>query len=121
MQVLRVLQRGLFEARVGWRYVYSGRRDRVMLIGAGTSAAISVVGLALMLAALGGPVGVLMLVLGLISAAVFGLLAVFSVFTSVSVLGVAFGVAALTVVLAVTTGFAAALAAWLAHFDGSIR
>jgi lipoprotein-releasing system permease protein len=46
-----------------------------------------------------------MFVVGMISAAVFGLLAVFSVFTSVSVLGVALGVAALTTVLAVTTGF----------------
>jgi lipoprotein-releasing system permease protein len=95
----------MFELRVGWRYVYSGRRDRAMLIGAGVSGAISLVGLALMLAAIGGPVGVLMLVLGVVSASVLGLLAVFSVFTSVSVLGVALGVAALTIVLAVTTGF----------------
>jgi len=51
------------------------------------------------------PFGVLMLVLGMISAAVFTLLAVFTVFTSVSVLGVVLGVAALTIVLAVTTGF----------------
>ncbi|HEY1817470.1 MAG TPA: ABC transporter permease [Kofleriaceae bacterium] len=94
-----------FDLRVGWRYLYSGRRDRFMLIGAGISAAISLIGLVLMLAAIGGPIGVLMLVLGLISTAVCGLLAVFSVFTSVSVLGVAFGVAALTIVLAVTTGF----------------
>jgi lipoprotein-releasing system permease protein len=48
-----------YEVRIGWRYLYGGRRGR----------------------------------------------ALFSVFTSVSVLGVALGVAALTVVLAVTTGF----------------
>src|SRR5678815_2674063 len=41
----------------------------------------------------------------MISTAVFGLLSLFSVFTSVSVLGVALGVAALTIVLAVTSGF----------------
>ena len=46
-----------------------------------------------------------MLVIGMISASVCTLLAVFSVFTSVSVLGVVLGVAALTIVLAVTTGF----------------
>src|SRR5262249_21926556 len=62
-------------------------------------------GLAILLASSGSSVGVLMFVLGLIATAVFGLLSVFSVFTSVSVLGVALGVAALTTVLAVTTGF----------------
>src|SRR5678815_4497368 len=41
----------------------------------------------------------------MISTAVFGLLSLFTVFTSVSVFGVALGVAALTIVLAVTTGF----------------
>jgi lipoprotein-releasing system permease protein len=46
-----------------------------------------------------------MLLVGMISTAIFGLLAVFTVLTSVSVLGVALGVAALTAVLAVTTGF----------------
>ncbi len=46
-----------------------------------------------------------MLVLGMISTATFALLSIFTVFTSVSILGVALGVAALTIVLAVTTGF----------------
>src|SRR5580704_12350157 len=96
---------GMFDLRVGWRYTYSGRRDRGMLIGAAVFAGISIVGLVVMLAGIGGPIGVLALVLGMISAAVFGLLAVFTVFISVSVLGVALGVAALTIVLAVTTGF----------------
>jgi lipoprotein-releasing system permease protein len=76
-----------------------------MLWLAAGSAVVSGAGLAILLAASGSSIGVLMFVVGMISAAVFGLLAVFSVFTSVSVLGVALGVAALTTVLAVTTGF----------------
>ena len=95
-----------YELRIGWRYLYSGQRDRGMLLAAGGSAAVGVVGLIIMLTSHGGsPIGVLMLVLGMISASVCTLLAVFSVFTSVSVLGVVLGVAALTIVLAVTTGF----------------
>ncbi|HEY6036391.1 MAG TPA: ABC transporter permease [Kofleriaceae bacterium] len=95
-----------YELRIGWRYLYSGQHDRGMLIAAIASAAVGVAGLIVMLTSHGGsPAGVLMLVLGMISAAVCTLLAVFSVFTSVSVLGVVLGVAALTIVLAVTTGF----------------
>ncbi len=95
-----------YELRIGWRYLYGGRRDRIMALCAAGSAIVALMGLVQMLLSHGGsPVGVITLVLGLLSFAVFGLLALFSVFTSVSVLGVAFGVAALTIVLAVTTGF----------------
>jgi lipoprotein-releasing system permease protein len=98
-------QFGMVDLRVGWRYLYSGRRDRVMLYAAAISAGIGLIGFVLMTTGIGGPIGVTALLLGLISTAVCALLAVFTVFTSVSVLGVAFGVAALTIVLAVTTGF----------------
>jgi lipoprotein-releasing system permease protein len=94
-----------YELKIGWRYLYGGKHDRWMMLLSGGSAVISLAGLAILLSSSGSSVGVLMFVLGLISAAVFGLLSVFSVFTSVSVLGVALGVAALTTVLAVTTGF----------------
>jgi len=95
-----------YETRIGWRYLYGGKRDRVMLALAGGSLAVTLAGLAILLTSdAGNTAGVLMFVLGMISTAVFALLSVFSVFTSVSVLGVALGVAALTVVLAVTTGF----------------
>lgn len=94
-----------YELKIGWRYLYGGKRDRRMMALAGGQLAISLAGLAILLASSGSSIGVLMFVGGLISAAVFGLLSVFSVFTSVSVLGVALGVAALTTVLAVTTGF----------------
>src|SRR5262245_34904123 len=69
------------------------------------SFAMTLAGLGILLVASGHPAGVLLSVLGLISTAVFTLLSVFSVFASVSVFGVALGVAALTIVLAVTTGF----------------
>jgi lipoprotein-releasing system permease protein len=94
-----------YEVKIGWRYLYGGKKDRLMLAMAGVAALVSVGGLAILLGSAGNSTGVLMFVLGLIATAVFALLSLFSVFTSVSVLGVALGVAALTIVLAVTTGF----------------
>ncbi len=104
----RLLQVSRFEIRVGWRYLYGGRRDRVMALCALVAVLFTAAaGLVLALSAGANPLAVIAVVLGLIATSVFGLLALFSVFTSVSVLGVAFGVAALTIVLAVTTGFEA--------------
>jgi lipoprotein-releasing system permease protein len=94
-----------FETRIGWRYLYSRRADSMLLKLAGGSAVVSIAGLVWLLISGPGVVGLLGFVLGLIMTAVFLLLSLFSVFTSVSVLGVSFGVAALTIVLAVTTGF----------------
>jgi lipoprotein-releasing system permease protein len=104
--VASYIRKAPYELRIGWRYLYGGQKDRSMLLYAAISALVGFAGLIIMLASHGStPFGVLMLVLGMISAAVFTLLAVFTVFTSVSVLGVVLGVAALTIVLAVTTGF----------------
>ncbi|MBA3542065.1 MAG: ABC transporter permease [Deltaproteobacteria bacterium] len=95
-----------FELKIGWRYLYGGKRDRTMLGIAAASAVVTLIGLAiLLLGSSASQVGVGLFVVGLVATAVSGLLAVFSVFTSVSVLGVALGVAALTIVLSVTTGF----------------
>ena len=96
-----------YEGRIGWRYLYGGKRDPLMFALAGGSAAVTLLGLLILLVWSGNPIGVFMFVLGLLSTAVFALLSLFTVFTSVSVLGVALGVAALTIVLAVTTGFQA--------------
>lgn len=104
----RMVRVSRFELRVGWRYLYGGRRDRVMgraaLI---TLAFTAIAGLLLALSSGANPLAVIAVVIGMVASSVFGLLALFSVFTSVSVLGVALGVAALTIVLAVTTGFEA--------------
>jgi lipoprotein-releasing system permease protein len=94
-----------YEFKTGWRYLYGGKHDPVMMAFAGGSLVVSLIGLAILLMSAGSTIGVLMFVIGLVCTAVFGLMSVFSVFTSVSVLGVALGVAALTIVLAVTTGF----------------
>jgi len=94
-----------YEVKIGWRYLYGGKKDRLLLAMAGGGALISLGGLGILLNSSGNAVGVLMFVLGLIATAVFTLLSLFSVFVSVSILGVALGVAALTIVLAVTTGF----------------
>jgi lipoprotein-releasing system permease protein len=104
LQGIFLASRG-YEGGIGWRYLYGGKKDPIMLAFAGGSAVITISGLVILLLASGNTIGVLMFVLGLISTAVFLLLSIFSVFTSVSVLGVALGVAALTIVLAVTTGF----------------
>lgn len=94
-----------YENKIGWRYLYHGKRDRFMMSMSGGSLLIALSGLALLLSSADSAPGVLMFVAGLIAAAVFALFTVFSVFTSVSILGVALGVAALTIVFSVTTGF----------------
>ena len=104
--IVREVYRRRFERRIATRYLYGGKRDRMMLWVAGGSLLIAVAGgIQLLFSHGASPYGVLALIVGMISAAVFTLLSVFTVFTSVSVLGVALGVAALTIVLAVTTGF----------------
>ena len=95
-----------YELRIGWRYLYRGVGARKHLVGLAVSVALALIGGALFLATSGSSgAGVFALAGGMFGACVFALLYFFSVFTTVSVLGVVFGVAALTVVLSVTTGF----------------
>ena len=95
-----------YEFGIGWRYVYRGDRSRRATIGLVVSLIAIAFSLYLLLTSGGSsPLGVAILSIGLLSTVLFVLLEFFSVFTTVSVLGVVLGVAALTVVLAVTTGF----------------
>ena len=96
----------MYELRIGWRYIYSGRFDRTMMTCALASLLVVAAGAYFAVSSQGeSPVGVIMLIVGMLSAAVFALLTWLSVFTSVSVLGVILGVAALTFALSMTTGF----------------
>ena len=54
-----------YEARIGWRYLYGGKRDPLMLALAGGSVLITLIGLAILLTSDSGSTpGVLMFVLG---------------------------------------------------------
>jgi lipoprotein-releasing system permease protein len=101
------LQQALsYELRIGWRYLYGGKRDRLMLSFAGMFAVLAIGGLVLMFATHGSnPIGVATLLAGMFLSALFALLALFTVSTFVSILGVMIGVSSLTFVLAITTGF----------------
>jgi lipoprotein-releasing system permease protein len=95
-----------YERRIGWRYLYRGTGARKHALGLVVSLLVAVAGGAMFLTSAGSSgLAIIALAAGMFSAVLFGLLYVFSVFTTVSVLGVVFGVAALTVVLSVTTGF----------------
>jgi lipoprotein-releasing system permease protein len=95
-----------YEWGIGWRYLYRGTGSRRSAVGFGLSVLATLVAGAIFLLS-GGESGLALIGLtgGMIATVSFALLYVFSVFTTVAVLGVVLGVAALTAVLAVTTGF----------------
>ena len=96
----------MYELRIGWRYLYRGKGSRRARIGLAASLLVTAIG-AIAFFTSGGAsgIGVVALGAGMIATVLFALLNLFSVFTTVSVLGVVLGVAALTVVLSVTSGF----------------
>lgn len=95
-----------FELKIGWRYLYQGTQSKATRVGLLIGFFIIAASVYLLLAGGGSsPSGMIGLVVGMIVTTLFGLLTFFSVVTTVSVLGVVKGVAALTMVLAVTTGF----------------
>jgi lipoprotein-releasing system permease protein len=106
-----VLLAGLrFERSVGMRYLIRGRPSTVAHIGMLVMGLIAVAGLVVLFAARGHTrvletAGVMATLLGGLGLLLFVLLRVFSVFTTVSTMGVVLGVTSLVVVLAVTSGF----------------
>jgi hypothetical protein len=76
----------LYEALLGWRYLYRGKRSPVVLWGLLGSLVVTAIGAAMFLmSGKPSPTGVAILTLGALAAISFGLLRLFSVFTTVSV------------------------------------
>jgi len=98
----------VLELFVGWRYLWRGARRPALLGLLLASIALLIAGVVIFWRAPhAGVYGVFMLALGALGTVVFGLMAMFSVFTTVSIVGVVLGVAALSIVLSVTSGFQA--------------
>jgi lipoprotein-releasing system permease protein len=99
-----------FERFVGLRYLLRARRSQTARAGLLVTAIVTAVGLVALFAGRGHAreietAGVMMTLLGGLGLLLFVLLRVFSVFTTVSTMGLVLGVASLVVVLAVTSGF----------------
>jgi lipoprotein-releasing system permease protein len=99
-----------FERFVGARYLERARPSGSVRAGLWGSAALTVAAGALLAAAHGHQrqietVAVVLILVGALAVILFVLLRIFSVFTTVSTMGVVLGVGSLVVVLAVTSGF----------------
>lgn len=102
-----------FERFAGLRYLHrrtDRRRNRRLILASATAVLVGTAGLGLFFASRGSSraletIGVLTVLAAGLSLVVFVLLSVFSVFTTVSAMGVVLGVQSLIVVLAVTSGF----------------
>jgi lipoprotein-releasing system permease protein len=99
-----------FERFMGVRYLRRGQISNRVRVGLWGSLAVTGVGLVVFLLTRGrvqslATLGVVWTLNGVLATIVFLLLRTFSVFTTVSTMGVVLGVASLVVVLAVTSGF----------------
>ncbi len=98
------------ERFVGLRYLHRGRRSRGARVALAVGLGLVAAGFAAFAVARGRARGletaaVITILLGALAAVVAFLLRTFSVFTTVSTMGVVLGVASLVVVLGVTSGF----------------
>lgn len=99
------------EAFVAWRYLYRRRRSRTVM-ALTLFFLLAAIAVQVAFFSLGhATLGAILTLPTLLLCFVFLLLNLFSVFTTVSIIGVILGVAALTVVLSVTSGFQASFRA----------
>jgi lipoprotein-releasing system permease protein len=96
-----------FESFIGWRYLFRlrRRRRRSLLVALALCLALCAAGASLFLTRAAPLAGVSLFLAGALLSILAALLSVFSAFTTVAVAGVMLGVAALIVVLSVTSGF----------------
>ena len=94
-----------YEFFIGWRYLYSARRSPAIWVFLALSAICCGAGIGLFFYTGAKAVAAALMLAGGLGMAASLLLAVFSTFTAVSVLGVSIGVCILIWVLSVTSGF----------------
>jgi lipoprotein-releasing system permease protein len=100
-----------YESLIGWRYLYRKRREHHRFVLGVFLFFVGVTLISLLFWLQAGqppPLSVFAFTLGTIGMIVCGVVSFFSIFTSVSIFGVVLGVAALTIVMSVTSGFQAA-------------
>jgi lipoprotein-releasing system permease protein len=94
-----------YELYVGWRFLYSRRSSAAIWWMLAISLAIFGAGIGMFFLTTIKATAAILILVGGLGIAVAGLLAIFSTFTAISILGLAIGVAILIWVLSVTSGF----------------
>ena len=94
-----------YEFLVGWRYLYRRKRSAPLVRALIASIALGIGGTLLFFGTEWQAGAAVFMAIGAIGTAAFSLATVFTAFTTISMLGLAFGVATLIWVLAVTSGF----------------